>query len=124
MNFENKTRQGRPRLKFLPLDEITSNHGNYVKIYTKREKKEYMEKYYAVYSKDRKAVICRVKNASVHNVSSTRSLGQKVEAIEDGLEIRVLKSKNRQQAYADSGNERAGTDFWEVVEVNESGEMR
>lgn len=124
MTFENKTRQGRPRLKFLPLDEITNNHGNYTKTYNEKEKKIYMGKYYAVYSKDKKAVICRIKNASNCNCSSTRSYGQSVNDIEKGLEIRVLKSKKRQQEYADSGNIRAEEYFWEVVETNEFGELK
>lgn len=79
------------------------------------------EKYYAVYSKDRSAVMCRFKNASNKNVSSTRCYGQRVDEIDNVLEIRVLKSKTRQQEYADSGNQRAGKDFWEVIEVSKDG---
>lgn len=82
-----------------------------------------MKKYYAIYSKDRSAVVCRCKNASHKNVSSTRSYRRDINNIGENLEIRVLTSIKRQQIYLDVVQSVSPTTVFEIIETDSCGKI-
>lgn len=77
--------------------------------------------YFAVYSKDRKIVVCMDKNPSYTGISSTYSWGQDVNKIDKSLKIRVLKTRKGQVPYLESSNKRVEEDMFEIVETDERG---
>lgn len=76
--------------------------------------------YYAIYSVDRKRVVCYLNS---RYVSSTRSYRQSVDNIGKGLKIRVLKTVKGQQPYLDVTNYVEESDNFEIVKTDKNGDL-
>lgn len=76
--------------------------------------------YYAIYSKDRKIVVCCVKSTA-NGTSITRSYRQGVDEIDKSLKIRVLKTIKGQEPYLEVTNRVSAPYEFEIVETDVNG---
>lgn len=81
-----------------------------------------MNEYFAVYSKDRKIIVCKHKSKQV---PSTRSFRRKSEIVfnsDENYEPRVLKTRKGQTRYLNWANKQDNSGY-EIVKVDQYGRI-